>query len=175
VKSAADMTKVLIDLSQKVHPLVLGAIFRSKSQIQFLAGELLNYSVNDKTKKKKIIDFLCSESGSHDYTINRREAAALGLSVEKCSPKLYNMLSRLQALIDEELELAQPFDLNAILAGQNAASYACARCLIEGTTPRGYVFMTEGQLTKVQLPAPPGAPPQVAVHDERKFEGWRQR
>jgi hypothetical protein len=170
-----DMTPVLVDLAQKVHPLVLGAIFRSKSQIQALAAQFLNYSVKDKAKQKKIIDFLCSESGSHDYTINRREAHALGLSIEKCSPKLYTQLSKLQGLIDYELELNQPFDPNSILGGQPASPYVCVRCLIEGTSAPGHVFSTEGTFTKVQIPVPGGGPPQDAVHDERRFEGWRQR
>lgn len=175
VKSAEDMTKVLIDLAQKVHPLLLGAIFRSKSQIQFLAGELLNYSIKDKAKQRKIIDFLCSESGSHDYTINRREAHALGLAVEKCSPTLYKSLSDLQGLIDEELELDQPFDPHAVLGANAAAPYTCVRCLIESTSAAGHTFTSEGTFTKVQLPGPPGAPPQDAVNDQRTFEGWRQR
>lgn len=170
-----DMTPVLVDLAQKVHPLLLGAIFRSKSQIQALAGQFLNYSVKDKAQQKKIIDFLCSESGSHDYTINRREADALGLRVEKCSPKLYRYLSELQNLIDEELELNQPFDPNSILAGQPAATYNCVRCIIEGTSIPGHTFSSEGTLTKVTIAGPPGAPPQDAVHDQRTFEGWRQR
>ena len=38
-----------------------------------MAEKLLQNQVTDPEKMKKIIDFLCSESGSHDYTINRRE------------------------------------------------------------------------------------------------------
>jgi len=54
VKSGADMAKILTDLSNKVHPLVLGAIFRSRSQIQSLARELLKGQVKDAQKMKKI-------------------------------------------------------------------------------------------------------------------------
>jgi hypothetical protein len=74
VKTGTDMAQVLMNLSEKVHPLVLGSIFRSRSQIQTLARELLKTQVKDAAKTKRIIDFLCSESGSHDYTINRQEA-----------------------------------------------------------------------------------------------------
>jgi hypothetical protein len=35
----------------------------------------------DTKKVKQIIDFLCADSGSHDYTMNRREAAELGLCI----------------------------------------------------------------------------------------------
>ena len=74
MKTGTDMAQVLMNLSEKVHPLVLGSIFRSRSQIQTLARELLKTQVKDAAKTKRIIDFLCSESGSHDYTINRQEA-----------------------------------------------------------------------------------------------------
>ncbi len=168
-----DMTPVLIDLAQKVHPLVLGSIFRSKSQIQTLARQLLRYSVKDAAKQTKIVDFLSSESGSHDYTINRREAEALGLAVEKCTDKMYSNLKALQGLIDEELELTRPFNQNSILAGQPAATYDCVRCLIEGTAAPGYVFASTGILKRVQIPGPAG--PQDGISDDRTFEGWRPR
>ena len=86
------MAQLLLDLSNKVHPLVLGQIFRSREQIRFLAKKLLIRQVEDSEKSEKIIDFLCAESGSHDYTINRREAKEMGLKVETPSEELYAIL-----------------------------------------------------------------------------------
>ena len=168
-----DMTPVLIDLAQKVHPLVLGSIFRSKSQIQTLAKQLLAYSVKNPATQRKIVNFLCSESGSHDYTINRREAADLGLAVEKCNDKMYRNLKQLHDLVSHELELDRPFNQHSILAGQPEASYEVTRCLIEGTGAPGYVFTSSGVLKKVQIQGPAG--PQDGIQDDRKFEGWRPR
>lgn len=73
--------------------------------------------MKDAAKTKKIIDFLCSESGSHDYTINRREAKQLGLNVEIPSEKLYALLKDWSREMRSELEIAVPFDPNGILAG----------------------------------------------------------
>lgn len=168
-----EMTPVLIDLAQKVHPLVLGSIFRSKSQIQTLAKQLLRHSVQNAATQRRIVNFLCTETGSHDYTINRREAKDLGLTVEKCSDKMYSHLKALQTLIDQELELNQPYNQHTILAGQPEASYDLPRCLIEGTGAPGYVFASTGTLKKVQVVGPAG--PQDAIQDDRKFEGWRPR
>ena len=173
IKNQAEMAKVLIDLAQKVHPLVLGAIFRSRSQIQFLARQLLKNQVPDTAKQKKIIDFLCSESGSHDYTINRREAAALGLKVEKASADLYEKLKKFYYAIRDELELFSPFSAESTLGAAPDAQYTCVRALIEGTGAPGFVFLSEGKLTKVMVPTPMG--PQPGTKDERTFEGWRQR
>lgn len=57
------MTQIIADLANKVHPLVLGQIYRTRSQIKTLAAQLLDHQVRDKKKQKKIIDFLCSDSG----------------------------------------------------------------------------------------------------------------
>ena len=84
-----NLTKVLLELSSHIHPVVLGDIFRSTEQIRFLARKLLPRQVRDERKIDSIVDFLCADSGSHDYTIDRREALDLGLQVEKPSAELY--------------------------------------------------------------------------------------
>lgn len=172
VKSGADMAKILTDLSNKVHPLVLGAIFRSRSQIQSLAKELLKGQVKDAQKMKKIIDFLCSESGSHDYTINRREAKVLGLSVENPSSELYALLKEWLKSVSKELELAVPFEANAILGSNTSANYSCTRCLLESTVAPRNTFVSEGELKRTQMNHPQFGL-QDAINDNRTFEGWR--
>jgi uncharacterized protein YqeY len=174
VKGSKDMAEVLNRLSNMVHPLVLGSIFRSRSQIQLLAGKLLKSQVKDAAKTKKIIDFLCSESGSHDYTINRREARQLGLNVETPSEELYGLLKAWTQTVRQELELIAPFDGNAILGTNKNATYECVRCLIESTASQGYVFVSEGELKRVQINHPQFGP-QEGINDSRLFEGWRPR
>jgi hypothetical protein len=175
VKAGRDMAQVLMHLSEKVHPLVLGSIFRSRSQIQTLARELLKSQVKDGAKVKKIIDFLCSESGSHDYTINRREAKQLGLNVEAPSQELYELLRSWMHYLRLELELSTPFDPNAILGANPGARYRCVRGLLESTAADGQVFVSEGELTRVQVVNPQTQQPQDAINDSRLFEGWKTR
>lgn len=174
IKDGGDMAKVLTELSEKVHPLVLGAIYRSRSQIQFLARELLKTQVKDDKKTKKIIDFLCSESGSHDYTINRREAKALGLNVEIPSQDFYELLSDWLASIRTEMQLSSAFDANRVLAGGNAAAYHCVRCLLESTAAKSSMFVSDGTLTRAQTNHPQFGP-QISITDDRTFEGWVER
>ena len=97
IKGEAGLTTVLTQLSQQVHPLVLGEIFRSRAQIRFLANKLIKNQVADAKKIKALIDFLCADSGSHDYTINRREATEHGLKVEKPSDDFYQILRRIRS------------------------------------------------------------------------------
>jgi len=174
IKTSGDMVQVLNQLSQKVHPLVLGSIFRSRTQIQFLARELLKTQVKDGAKTRRIVEFLTSESGSHDYTINRREARQLGLNVEIPSQALYDLLKAWMISVRTELELSVPFDPNAIL-GQNAtATYRCIRALIESTAEEGQIFVSEGELKKLQVTHPQFGM-QDAINDARSFEGWKTR
>lgn len=93
IKDDIALANILIKLSDTVHPLVLGNVYRSRAQIKMLAEKLLINQVTDSTKIKQIIDFLCSDSGSHDYTINRREAKnTLGLNIIKPDEELYKLI-----------------------------------------------------------------------------------
>ena len=52
------LTRVLLDLSSHIHPVVLGDIFRSTEQIRFLARKLLPRQVKDEANIESIVDFL---------------------------------------------------------------------------------------------------------------------
>ena len=61
-----------------------------------LARRLITRQIKDENIINKIIEFLCSESGSHDYTTNRREAKdSLGLAVEKPNDDLYRIIKKI--------------------------------------------------------------------------------
>lgn len=86
-----NMTEILLHLSEKIHPLTLGQVYKSKSQIRMLAHKLMQWQNLGEEKQENIIKFLCSESGSHDYSIRRKEAKEnLGLPIEK--PYAYLLL-----------------------------------------------------------------------------------
>ena len=172
IKSEAGLTTIWMGLSSQIHPLVLGEIFRSRAQIRFLADKLIKRQVADSKKVKTIIAFLCADSGSHDYTMNRREAAELGLNVEKPSPNLYNILRKVHLSYAEELKLLQPYSPQAVLGAQQVAPYSEIRGLVESTKGGCYGFVSEGVLTKTQIPGPVGV--QEAISDQRTFEGWKK-
>ncbi len=90
------LANIFLSLSDKIHPLSLGEVYRTKSQILMLAKKLLANHKLEKDKEDKIINFLCSESGSHDYTIYRREAKdELGLNIEKPDDNLYEIINKI--------------------------------------------------------------------------------
>ena len=175
IKGEQALTSVLLNLTGHIHPLVLGEIFRSQMQIRFLAEKLLPRQVSDSNKIKSIIDFLCADSGSHDYTIDRREAAGLGLNVEKPSDTLYKLLRNIHLSYVEELKLLEPYAPQAYLvdaAIDKPVPFAITRALVEGTVGGCYGFASEGTLMRVLMPV--GNQQQEGIKDERTFEGWRK-
>lgn len=177
IKDDASLTQILIDLSNKVHPLVLGEIFRSRSQIRFLAKKLLTRHMSDDKVIGDIIDFLCAESGSHDYTINRREARSMGLQIENPTNELYALLRKLHLSYVEELKLLEPYDPYSALAGQTTLEYALPRAVIESVNAGCNQFLSEGTLTKtvIQQMGPMGPIQQEQLNDARRFDGWRKK
>lgn len=172
-----DLTSIFNSLADKVHPIVIGNVFRSRSQIQMLAEKLLSQNFTDKKKIKKIISFLCSDSGSHDYPIYRREARDdLGLNIETPSMDFYAKIKAVYDDIHNELELTSRYDPNVLIGNQNSIDYSFRRGLIESIYGGTDVFVSEGTITKKQIPLnQPGMPTimQVAIQDQRKFEGWK--
>jgi hypothetical protein len=164
---------ILSDLSNKVHPLVLGEIFRSQAQIRFLAEKLLNGHIKDEKTVQPIVDFLCADSGSHDYTINRREASSLGLPVEKPSHDFYDVLKSVHKSYSGQMKLSEPFDPKTMVAPNAASAYQLVRGLIESVDTGSFGFISEGTMKRQPVAGPNGAQ-QDLLEDQRTFEGWKQ-
>jgi len=158
---------LIIQLSHKVHPLVLGDVYRSKTQIQMLSKKLLSRTDVEKEKINGIVSFLCSESGSHDYTIHRREARDLGLNIEKPNDEFYAEIKSLYDDFSSELKFTERWDPIRELGASSNISYNNKRCILESTVDKSYCFTTEGNMRKVQQG------PQTQIKDNRTFEGWK--
>jgi hypothetical protein len=169
----ADVSQHTLQLATQIHPLVLGQVYRTRSQIRMLGEKLLSKQIGeDEGKRKKILDFLCSESGSHDYTISRQEARdELGLKVERPDGDLYRAIKAAHDNFRDELELSNPFDVKVFIGGLPSRQYAFRRGLIESRAHGAHVFVSEGQLTRHQNIGPQG--PQEFVQDSRTFESWK--
>jgi hypothetical protein len=172
LKEPAELKEIFLKLSERVHPLVLGDAFRSRSQIRMLARRLIGRQITDEKKVDRILEFLCSESGSHDYTIFRQEARdLLGLKVERPTDDLY---ARLKSMYDDfaaELKFAEPYSPNVALAGRPTMEYSYRRALVESVAGGSHVFVSQGSLYSRQVQTAPGVS-QLAIEDRRTFEGW---
>ena len=126
----------------------------------------------DSESFETLLSFLCSDSGSHDYSINRREANKLALPVEKPSPEEYAVIKAIYDDFAKELEFSNPYDPRKYLAGTPTKDYSFSRSIVESSTGEGHAFWSEGTLTASQVQTQHGL--QNAINDQRNFEGWRQ-
>lgn len=169
VTNESELKDIYLKLTDHIHPLSLGNVYKSKAQIKMLAEKLLKFHTIEAENIPKVISFLCSESGSHDYTIYRKEAKEeLGLNVEKPTQELYQVIKNIYQDIETELDLRNPFNHNVLLATKNPFQYTLRRALIESVEGGTDVFISEGTLAKHNLPNS-----QIATQDSRTFEGWR--
>ena len=166
IVSQAQMVALMAKLTEHIHPLALGKVYRARKQIQRLAEKLLSrHWKGSAQQKKRIISALCTESGSHDCTISRREAAdELGLPVEAPGQDADRLIHRIYADIRQELELLSPFDPAVLLGVQPQVSYACKQALIESVGGGSHYFVKEGVVTKSSS---------ALQQQQVTFHGWR--
>lgn len=174
VYNSEDIVKVIEALTEHVHPLVLGQVFRTRSQIRMLGERLLSkHEVRPGMNTDEVLSFLCSESGSHDYHIYRREARdELKLNVQKPGDD-YELIKAIYDDIADELELTRPFDPSLILGGEDEASFTAVRALVESVEGGSHKYITEGHLARRYIKDPDTGVPQEITQDVRIFEGWR--
>jgi hypothetical protein len=176
VKESHDMAQVLSVLSGHVHPLVLGEVFRARDHIRMLAKNLLERQLKGAKRRQieRIVQFLCSDSGSHSYTIDRTEARSrLGLNIVDPDQTLYTVISKMYDDIAQELTLGEQFNPPAIVGAEPAAAYSYRRALIESLTGGTDVFVSEGTISKNSQMTPVGVVIPI-FQDTRTFEGWRR-
>ncbi len=168
INNAESLADIYIKLTDYVHPLVLGQTYRSRAQIQMLAKKLLINQVTIEDDITKIIEFLCSDSGGHDYTINRREARDdLKLKVKNPTQKQYELIKGIYDDVRDELQLGVRFDPGAV-----NGTYAIRRCLLESVIGGSDYFSTEGHIIHTKISdAPAGF--NEAIQNNVTFEGWR--
>ncbi|MGC9199548.1 MAG: SDH family Clp fold serine proteinase [Acidobacteriaceae bacterium] len=100
-------------LAEKVNPILLGDLQRSKEQIVRLATSLMKMHMKaaDSERIKGAVETLATGLGSHDYLIGAAEARDdVRLQVAKQNNDLENLILSLYEDFAEEMELGTPFD-----------------------------------------------------------------
>lgn len=158
--------KKLVDY---INPLVLGDIYRSKCQIKMLARKMMAMHKLEDVYVDKIIQFLCTDSGSHDYTISRTEAKSLGLRITSPDDALYALLKKWYNNIVKEMLLNEKLNPEAELNGNDSVEFNYSRGLIESVNKQ-HKFVTEGSYIVTNIPVSQ----QKKLNTIIKYEGWKE-
>ncbi len=179
-KKEADLTapglldNVFKSLTDKVHPLALGSVYRAKEQIGMLAEKLLStHPSGTQEEKKKIISTLTKELYSHDYIISRKEAKRLKLNVVDVDSKINDKIWNLYKAYEKELEQEVPFNSEAFLGTLGEATGEFYRAFIESAETT-HTFVTKKEFKRFQVTVPNMPVPQAGIQERIMFEGWRK-
>jgi hypothetical protein len=177
IKGDEGLSKIMELLSAKVHPMALGAVYRSREQISLLATKLLSVHEKNKAKIEEIVRVLTKELPSHQYLISRNEAKVLGLKVVDLTPELERSISALYKEYEQWLELIEPYSAEAILGADASKICSFNRGVIESITEDNkrlvaHIFRTEREIRRVQG-TQPGVPfPLIGVQERNIREQW---
>lgn len=171
IRNSKDLIKVFLKLSETLNPLLIGDVYRRQGQIKMIAQKLLVYQKCTRKQKNTIINFLCSDSGSHDYTINYTEAKQLGLNVELANNELNSLINDWYDIVCDELQLKTPYNPIFELAQLNSKSYEYKRVILDSIEYGREQFVSKGTLQKIVIQM--GVPNQQ-INDNRVFEGWEK-
>jgi ClpP class serine protease len=176
------LAQLLKVLSDKVHPLALGDVYRSQQQIGRLARQLLKkHRKKDDKQIQEIISTLTKDLGSHDYPISRTEARELlGKQVAQDDPELETLVWELfQTYVNEMnwgtpynpgVEIAQAKEKAGTAGGIPPVRIRLDMAVIETLEARD-TFEQEFVVSEAIIPGPTG--PMKAVQQEVLDAGWK--
>jgi ClpP class serine protease len=163
-------------LADKVHPLALGAVYRSRQQIERLARTLLDQHRSGDSSVTEIIKTLTRELGSHDYPISRREARQLlQMQVATDNDVVEELVWSLYQDFAKDMKLGVPFNPPVEAAQRQRSNQAPPwklpqqLAIIETRESRD-VFEQEIEVAPATVPAAAG---QILLRQEVIASGWK--
>jgi hypothetical protein len=177
IKGDEGISKIMAVLSEKVHPMALGAVYRSREQIRLLARKLLTMHEKDQKKVEKLVDTLTKELPSHQYLISRKEAKEeLGLKVSEPSGRLDELIWNLYKDYEEQLQLNEPYNPEAVVGSSGSVTTTFDRAVIESLrqdgSSRTLLFRTQKEIRRVQS-TQAGIPfPVVGIQERNIADHW---
>lgn len=168
-----NVVKILEKLIERIHPLAIGAVYRTHALIRLLASKLLKLHMKQKNETQviqQIVDDLAEKLYYHGYLINRTEAESLGLKIKKPSDKLDQLIWELYMAYANEMGLGKPFVPQMHMPeGRNSFEMDVAIASISSLKLESRFSKT---LRLSLLPAPQvGGPPQFGIQEI--LHGWK--
>jgi len=173
VTEQSNVISVLKMLTDKIHPLAIGAVYRTHSLIRLLAAKLLGLHMDEDKEAKQInqiVEDLVEKLYYHNYLINREEAKKLGLKIDSPSDELEQLIWDLYSVYEREMGLGKPFNpMQLIPEGQKSHKIeAYIACI----SSKGFHSKYQKSIELSRLPSQQlGAPPQIGVQEN--VIGWK--
>jgi hypothetical protein len=142
LKTDEAMVQVFTNLTEHVHPLAVGSIYRTHALIRAIARELLLMHMNytEEYKINEIVDTLIERLHSHSFMITRHEAKnIIKLPVTYCNEAFEKEIWQLYETYEKDLFLNEPFHPEAI-ADSNGNFSVCSGIIETPTESYGYIF-----------------------------------
>ncbi len=164
-------------LAEKINPLALGDVYRSRQQIGNLARTLLGYHRQDEKNIQSIVRQLTGGLGSHDYLISRSEARKLLTSQVGSDHKvLEGHIWDLYLDFKNEMSLGQIFDAGMVVnawtnAGKQLPAVDEQRVVVVESSTAGDEFERVYRLLPVQTMTPAG--PVQMLQPALVRAGWK--
>jgi len=172
LKEENSLLKVFELLSEKIHPLALGAVQRSREQIEFLSKALMKLHTQDGDEIDEVINTLTRKRFSHDYIVSRKEAKEnLKLNIIDPGSSLTRIIVDLYNEYNELLELDTPYHPETVLSSADSGVFTFYRGIIESSVTN-HVFRTIKDIKRVQMPVQAPHPPVIGYQERLLEEGW---
>lgn len=172
LKNEESRVKAFEQLSSRVNPIVLGAVYRAREQIAFLAKTLLSYHMTEEEKIDFIVNTLTKERFSHDYLIGRKEAKdVFKLNVIDVSEALDKNIVKLYDNYNELLSLETPYSPEVFLKTVEAQTGNFNRGIIE-SIDLTHVYRTTKDVRRIQINQQGMPMPVVAFQERVLSDGW---
>jgi ribonuclease HIII len=171
---------VLGQLTNKVHPLSLGSVYRAIEQIKMISTKLLKFHMTqkkDESKIKKIVGDLTKNLYSHDYIISRKEAKnEIKLKItnaESIKTRFDGLIYDLFKDYEKEMCLTNNFNPDVFLGKKNKGIETFYRAFLESKS-RADSFITKNEFNRTEQIIPPATIPQTVFAARTIREGWEQ-
>lgn len=149
LKTDETLIKVFTNLTEHIHPLAVGSIFRTHALIRDVARQLLlmHMDYNEEYKVNEIVNTLTEKLHSHSYMITRREAKNVTkLPVKYCSSKLEENMWNLYKMYERDFLFSTPFSPEEV--ANSSGKFSVCSGIIE-TVDESYGYIFDGVIPQI--------------------------
>jgi len=177
LKDEKSLVEILKNLSDKVHPLALGAVYRAREQSSTLAKRLLylHTKKDDEKRINKIVKLLTEELPTHNYLIGRSEAQDIGLKIIEPNDKIEKLMWSLYKEYEDWLKITSPASSELDLGTDDKNCIRYERAAIESIDNSSllqHIYVTDKFIFKTLAPHPNSDTPIEQILERVLYSGW---